>query len=78
MGGQIFAPAISALPPSMVVYSAKSQGWWRGYACLLQTLKAFHHRGTEGTEGTEKNIVLLTAPQAQLTKKNSVSSVPLW
>jgi hypothetical protein len=30
-----------------------------------KTLKAIHHRGTEGTE---KTIFLLTAPQAQLTK----------
>jgi len=31
----------------------------------VNNLKAFHHRGTEDTE---KNFLLLTAPQAQLTK----------
>ena len=30
---------------------------------------------TENTEGTEKNFLLLTAPMALLTKKNSVPSV---
>ncbi len=37
--------------------------------------KIFHHRGTESTE---KNPLLLTVPQAQLTIQNSVPSVPLW
>jgi len=34
----------------------------------INTTKTFHHRGTEDTEDTEKSFVLLTVPQAQLTK----------
>jgi len=38
-------------------------------------LQNIHHRGTEYTE---KTFLLLTVPKAQLIKKNSVLSAPLW